>query len=316
MTCVLLVWAFVLACAPEASAVTLNGMYQGVSKVTSFSFPSSSVSAANLKGVSSPDFTAQIASGSVPITNTWRTQISITTNFTRSGVTVPASSFAVQGPVQGATWDTLTTERTVATNLAPETLDSGAFRFRFIPSTGLAAGDYTGTLRIRAQQYNEVGVAAGASDQFVNATVHVLGYIAVIDVTNVTADVTEGQTSGPVSAISFPSQTTGTGLKVRSDSLRVRTNANTKWDLYASVDTPFQKIGSPTVFKPASSFGFCLGTCMSITNFTGVGVLAPVAQGNATGSLALSPLFQFVSRSVNVEAGDYTGSFTLTILVS
>lgn len=302
-----------LALAPTAKAVTLNGMYQGAARVTSFSFPTSTVSGTALR-VRSPDFTAQIASGSVPDANTWRTMVSVTSVFAGPSGGIASGQFAVQGDVQGVAWAALSSEQTVATNLAPATLTSGVFRLRFIPSAGLRAGDYTGTLRIRAQQYLG-GVAAGTSDQTVSATVHVLGYIDVLDVLNVTSNVREGTAPGTVGAISFPTQTTGTGLRVRSDSLQVRVNANTRWNLYASVDAPFAKLGDATITKPASSFGVCLASCASVTSFTASGVLASIATANAAGNPALSPLFQMVSRSVNVEAGDYAGSFTLTILV-
>lgn len=301
--------------APSTLAVTATGVFDGASSVTAFNFPTSSVAGTSSR-VRSPDFTMRISSGSVPTGSTWRVHALVTSAFTGPGGSIAASNFAVQGPVQGTGWSTLATEQNVQTSIAATTLTSGAFRLRFIPPAGLKAGDYTGNIRIRAQQYNSGGTSTGTSDRTVSATVHVLGYVAVLDIRNVTADVVAGMApNSAVTTLAFPTQSSTAGRKVRSDSLRVRANTNTAWDLYASIDAPFTLTGDPTRTKPVSSFGVCVAPCSTINNFTASGARVLVANAVAAGTSAQSPIFQLVSRSVATEAGTYNGSFTFTILV-
>jgi hypothetical protein len=312
---ILICITFSLLAAPSAHAVTATGVFQGASSVSSFSFPTSSVSGTSSR-VRSADMTLKISSGSVPAGSTWRAHVSVLTGFSGPGGSIASSRFAVQGAAQGAGWDDLSTQRTVQTSIANTTLTTQPFLFRFIPSAGLKAGDYSGVIRVRAQQYDAGGNAGGTSDIDLSVTVHLLGNIAIMDVINVTADVVGGGTpGGSVTSVAFPTQSTVSGSKVRSDSLRVRANANTAWDLYASMDAPFTKLGDATQTKAVTSFGVCLAPCSSVSSFTGAGVLTQIANAVGSGSPASSPAFQFVSHSVSTEAGTYNGSFTLTILI-
>jgi hypothetical protein len=312
----ILVLGCLLALPAAAGAVTATGVFQGANQVTSFDFPTSSASGTSSR-VRSPDLTLRIASASVPAGNTWRVHVSVLSTFTGpGGATIASSQLAVQGAAQGTGWATLAAQQTAQAGIASTTLSSSPFRFRFIPPAGIKAGDYTGSLRLRAQQYSSTGVAGGTSDISLSATIHVLGNIVILDVINATSDVSLGDLpGGSVSAITFPTQGTQSGRKVRSDSLRVSVSANTPWDLFASIDAPFTKLGDVTQTKPVTSFGVCQAPCSTISNFTSSGQLVQIANAVGTGNPVMSPLFQFVSRSVGGEAGTYDGAFTLTITV-
>lgn len=176
----------------------------------------------------------------------------------------------------------------------------------------------------------DCGVAQGIDSTKLSATAHVLATCSINDVTNETASVNPtnhpGQTYGDavdpaalgfaagdagVTSFDFPTQVSISGGGVNSDSLRVNVNCNSDWQLDATVDGDFAKIGDATQTKAATTFGVTDKTG-ALLGFTGVGNTQTLGTHNS-GEID-SGDFHFRSGVANgIEAGDYTGSFTLTV---
>jgi hypothetical protein len=177
---------------------------------------------------------------------------------------------------------------------ASETTDTG------YPAAGYAA---------------DCGAAQGIDSTQLSATAHVLATCSIQDVTNETADVNPtnhpGELAGdPVTSFDFPTQVSIAGGKVNSDSLRVNVNCNSNWQLDATIDGDFTKVGDATKTKAAGTF--------AVTNKTGAEQGFSTGTTQAVGTYTSGDIdsgqFHFVSgASDGIDAGDYTGSFTLTV---
>jgi hypothetical protein len=152
--------------------------------------------------------------------------------------------------------------------------------------------------------------ADGQDTTQLTATAHVLANCSILEVNNQTADVVTGVPAvagDPVTSFDFPTQTPAGG--VNSDSFSVAVDCNSDWQLDATIDGDFEKIGEVTETKAASSFGVDLG---GLQGFTGPGDTNTLdTYDSATQN---SADFHFRSgAAAGIEAGDYAGSFTLTV---
>jgi hypothetical protein len=152
--------------------------------------------------------------------------------------------------------------------------------------------------------------AQGTDSTTLAATAHVLANCSIVEVTNNTADVdlTRGEIAGdPVTSFAFPTQTEAGG--VNSDTLAVAVDCNSDWQLDATIDADFAKVGDATEVKGADTFGVDAGALQA---FTGAGDTNTL--GTYDDAVQVSNGFHFRSGAApGIEAGDYTGSFTLTV---
>lgn len=159
------------------------------------------------------------------------------------------------------------------------------------PSSGIAA---------------DCGVAVASDSAALAATAHVLANCSITAIENLTNDVIAGGTPlAAVTAFDFPTQTTGGPETVESDSFDVAVSCDSDWQLTAAIDGDFSKVGEAGTLKTADTFG--------VAGEAFTGAADTVDLGSYEFPVQNSDAFEFSSAPGAPEAGDYTGSFTLTV---
>jgi hypothetical protein len=231
-------------------------------------------------------------------TGNWNLHAQVVTSFTDGSITIPDGDIYAQGgsgEVSLSSWGLL--------HGAINADNSPSFYLRTKPGSSIPAGDYTGSIRFRASN-----ITPAETDTIdLSVTIHVLGYLSFGSIYNVTADVVQGQNPGPVSAFNFPTQTANGG--VWSDNFRITVSTNSRWYALIHVSETFAQLGDPSTIKPTNTF--LLDAPAQTTAF---GSVPLEIENNISGSQ--SGIFRLRSlASPGLEAGDYTGEFTVTVTV-